>query len=92
MLLVIQEIRIEEQHNFINNNNQVVHCMIESAEKGPGLASLSKQISVCEKDAVQLKEYAYMLKSLVRANNLVKFCSNIAKVAMSRNATFPSKR
>ena len=57
---------MKEQHNFINDNNQAVHHIIEFVEKGPDLASFSKQVSVHEKDTVQLKEHAHVFKGFER--------------------------
>ena len=53
---------MEEQFNFVNDDNQMAFFMMGFAGKGPGLASSSKRVRVYEKDAAKLKEYIHVLK------------------------------
>ena len=57
---------MEEQFNFVNDENRVAFFMMGFAGKGPGLASSSKRVGICEKDAVQLIEHTHAFESLAK--------------------------
>ena len=65
-LSVVQAIGMEEQFNFVHDENQVAFHMMGFAGKGPGLASSSKRVGVYEKDAAKLKEHVHVLKGSAR--------------------------